>query len=164
MNVRNRVAEQLLTRLTVHVPLSSGAWNHSKVACHIEQLAMNEATGIKGIWQQTAEFTGQLRATLLANGADTLPLEALLTNLSTEPLMLQPDASIQVDELSEAARAILSECRDLVDENRLVPVLHFRVSGSLVRKLVVPQGVSDVYLGHAPDVGLAHLNDYEQIV
>lgn len=165
MRLRDRISQQLISRLDTHVPLPTGSdWAPANLLCVLEQLTISEATGIQDDWQQAAAFHGCLCTQLLASGASDLAMEPLLASLLAEPLQLAPAAGTPAGDLSETARAVLSEYRETLDQGQLTPVLSFQVSGCVVRKLAAASAIVEVHLGQAPDIGLAHLSDYQQVV
>ena len=164
MRLRTRVTEQLIARLNTYMPLPHPAeWGTDNVMCVVEQLSMARGDGVEDDWQQEAELHGVLRVELVAAGADQLVAEPLLADLLANALLIVPDQSAQVGELSEQARAVFTDWRDVVSPSGLVPELRFQVDGSVVRRVAAAQPILEVYAGQAPDIGAAHVPDYQRV-
>lgn len=163
MRLRQRLADELKQRLLAHLPEAlETVWDQAQVLCVIEQLRFTPESGHKSDWQQTAEFSGTVRAEIHADGIDQLGVEPLIGNLLTDPPMLLPDDDTAEDALSEQARCVLTEWRDSVREMQVISALRLEVSGSLMRKATAPDA-PELQFSQAPQTGLANQQNYQSV-
>ncbi|MDO5643905.1 MAG: hypothetical protein Q4G26_16145 [Paracoccus sp. (in: a-proteobacteria)] len=103
-----------------------------------------------------------MRAELRADAIDDLPLEALLADLVQRPLLVVAQ-DVLPGQVSEAARCVLMEMRDTLNDYQLATGLRFTVEGTILRRVTSGAMPDVVMIGTAPAVGPGHEGDYQQI-
>ena len=102
-------------------------------------------------------------AELRGNTADDLPVEQLLSDLIADQILLLPDPSTPTGAMTETARAVLIEMRDVIRDQDVASALRFQVSGNMLGRAPVAGRPAAPMLGAAPNIGPGHQGDYDQI-
>lgn len=164
MRLRTRMQAELQTRLSATLPeVLATVWDHQSVIVVVEQLKFTSCGGNdKDGWAQTTKFSGVLRAELRADDIDTLEVEPLIADLMAKPLHLLRDDAAPVDSLSETARAILVDWRDVVRDTQVVAALRFNVDGTILRRVPMAK-VPELLISEAPEIGPGNEHHYQRV-
>ncbi len=164
MRLRARLQDALRARLAALLPEAmTTVWDHQSVVVAIEKLDFKPSGGIRDHWESCASFSGVVRVELRADGIDTLPVEALLSDLLLNRMHIAEDATVPVGALSETASVTLLDLRDTLTDQQVATGLRLGVTGLIVRRAVRPAPIAAVMVGSAPDIGPGHEADYHQI-
>jgi len=165
MRITNRTQQLLIDRLVEYLP-EFLPWNQANVQCHIENIDFSPANGLKSNWRQTAEFTGQMQVELVVENIEQAVTEPLIDSLLNNPLMLQPEGTTTVGELSEQVRFELKQWRNKLKQvagiETLIAAFTLELSGSLVRKVGSPTVIA-ARISRAPAIGIEHEEDYTSV-
>jgi len=136
MRLRTRFAAEMHSRLIASLPEAvETVWDARAVVVAVEQIKFTSAGGIEGDWERRAALAGVVRAELRADEIDALEVEPLITDLMISPVHLLPDAQTPVGRVSEAARLVLREWRDVIREGQVASALRFDVDGEIVARV-----------------------------
>jgi len=164
MRLRTRLSTELKARLMVSLPEAiATVWDHAAVLVVIEQLKFTPAGGVMNDWALLTQFEGIVRAELRADGLDSFVVEPLIANLVADPVFLDFDPTVQVDQLSERARAVLVDWRDTVRDQHVASALRFTVSGTLAA-YAGPFNRPQLLASAAPEIGANHESSYAPVI
>ena len=132
MRLRTRFADEIHSRLQAFLPdAMDTVWDIKSVVVAIEQIKFTSAGGLEGNWDRNATFTGVVRGELRSENIDALPVEPLIASLVAAPVFLEFDAGVPLGGLSEKARFILADWRDVIRDAQVASALRFNVEGTL---------------------------------
>lgn len=171
MHLRTRFAAEIGSRLRATLPEAMATvWDHQAVLVAIEQIKVTPAGGteggIKSDWERIAALSGIVRAELRADRIDTLQVEPLIATLVTSPVHLRFDPGVPEGTLSEQARLVLLDWRDVVRDSQVVSALRFSLEGTIARRRG-PGQRPRMWIGQAPGIGPGigpdHMSDYRPV-
>lgn len=131
MRLRSRFHQQLMDRIRASLPGAlATVWDHDGLSVFAETLQFRSAGGHDGNWSRLASVTGVMRAELVADGADQLTVEPLISDLVASPVFLPWPAALP-GEHGERGRFKLLDLRDTVHDRMLVTMLRFDVEAEI---------------------------------
>lgn len=163
MRLRTRFAAEITARLSALLPEAiETAWDGGGVVVAVEKIGFKPAGGTESTWERRLALSGVVAVELRADRIDTLEVELLIANLVGAPPFLDfaPDTSL--GELSERARFVLSEWRDVVRGTQVASMLRLTVTGIVAENVGLsarPQALGS----NAPQVGVGHEGDYSPV-
>lgn len=137
MRLRSRFSDEIQRRLEAHLPDAlRTAWGGRAVVANADQLKFKSTGGVEAEdWERTAQITGLMRLELRSDGIDAQVVEFLIANLVSQPVRIEFDPATPVYEVSEKARFILADWRDIVRDTQVVTLVRFNVDCTLARRL-----------------------------
>ncbi|MFV0410239.1 MAG: hypothetical protein ACK5LJ_11260 [Paracoccus sp. (in: a-proteobacteria)] len=160
MRLRARFAAEMKSRLTASLPEAlETVWDHQAVVVAVEQIKFTSAGGVEGDWGRKATLAGVVRAELRADEIDALEVEPLIADLLARPVHLPFDTALPAGHLSEKARFVLADWRDVIRDTQIASALRFTVEATIAAHLG-PHARPELLIGQAPDIGPGHAGDY----
>lgn len=137
MRLRSRFSDKIQRRLEAHLPDAlRTAWGGRAVVANADQLKFKSTGGVETEdWERVAQITGLMRLELRSDGIDAQVVEVLIANLVSHPVRIEFDPATPVDGVSEKARFILADWRDIVRDTQVVTLVRFNVDCTLARRL-----------------------------
>ena len=163
MRLRTRFAAEMHSRLLASLPEAvETAWDVQAVVVAVEQIKFTSAGGIEGNWERKATLSGIVRAELRADEIDALEVEPLIANLVAAPIHLAFNPETPLGSLSEKARFVLADWRDVIRDTQVASSLRFTVEATIARH-AGPGVHPDLLISQAPEIGVDHAPDYTSI-
>ena len=163
MRLRTRFAAEMQSRLIASLPeVVETVWDAQAVVVAVEQIKFTSAGGIEGDWERKATLTGVVRAELRADEIDALEVEPLIANLVAAPVHFGFDAETPLGNLSEKARFVLADWRDVIRDTQVASALRFTVEATIATH-AGPGVRPDLLIGQAPEIGPDHAGAYTSV-
>lgn len=166
MRLRTRFIDALTLRLAHCLPEAmASVWGDVAPVAAIEQLTFKSTGGIDrelaDDFALIANFSGFLRLELRGNSIDELVMEPLISDVITGDVFLQFE-DVEPLALTEKARFLLVELRDMVRDTQVVSSIRFSVEGVIARRVGRIERPS-ILAARMPNVGADHLGDYRPL-
>lgn len=164
MRLRLRFVDALKQRLAQSLPEATvSVWGDVDPVVAIEQLGFKSTGGIErdrdADFELIAGISGFLRVELHADAINALAVEPLISDIVSRTIFLpfEPTGAI-----TEKARLVLVELRDVVRDTQVVSAMRFAVDGALARHVATVTRPA-LLASMAPSVGPEHLSDYRPV-
>ncbi len=163
MRLRTRFASEMHSRLIASLPEAvETVWDARGVVVAVEQIKFTPAGGLEGDWERKATLTGVVRAELRADRIDALEVEPLIASLVAAPVHLGFDANTPLGNLSEKARFVLADWRDVIRDTQVASALRFTVEATIAAH-AGPGSCPDLLISPAPEIGPDHVGAYTSV-
>lgn len=173
MNVKYRIVDEVLRCLneTASPEGQVDFWDSENVNCYFDTLDITSLDRMEDLWHYTVQLKGTLRVSLHLDPNTTPPIDPRSINFDTfidkvvnQEILITPDPSVNAGEMSEEAQAQLTNLMEVpaTDSSEKKVQLLFSVNAYLMKK-ISPTSRPEVWLGQAPDIGSANIDQYEKL-